>query len=994
MHRPGSTLIKRFQHGFLLTAIAFSMCPLFGQESANPIRFCSGRMNGNYNRLATRISQHPSLSRFQLQVKTTEGSYENAQLLRSGECDIALLQSDVAFLEHWNGRPFRALAPLYTEVVHAAARRELGFDEITDLLNSERALLIGIGEEGSGSASHALAILDELERLASDGKPNWESRYIRLDEAVQGLRQRTLDVVFVTSAIPVRSLKEAADDQVITLLEIDQQIIRQIRAKSPFLVLSEIPYQPYSGKRNIASLGVRALLVLSRKASDDLAAPLLESVYSLAGDKSLPFLADLSPTTGLEEVPIPTHPTSIKFHEQHRAALARFVQEYKNYIIPVVVLVIPFLLLRSRTALFIHQFMLLRIFVLLLCVWLGGASTMFLVEGTKNTAFNSFWKSAIAILHYLFSGLESKYPITTEGTVVSIVILSLGAAVVALFTATVVSLLVEQAFGIQRLRAKPSLFKLRGHVVIAGWSKRAERIIRQLRSNDLSKKPPVLVITSDKSKTNVRSRRSFKNVWVVEGACCDRATLKRADVTTARFALVLNDDPHHDQSGLLAVASTLAIEDLAPNVYTMAEANTRTTVEHLKACKADEVINVADLSGKLIAQVLITPRIMRVFDELLTFARGSQEFYFVPVPKRMAGSTFAEIQGQVFEGCDAVAVGFRTSDRKIVLNPRKRADKNGVPTASVTLREDDRLLVMADDSSALRRTAFVRVIEMFRNPPREEKAMPSLEESQATGRRAGRKEVKVGICGWNPESRDIIGQLQAQVITDKYKFSFKIICPPKTTLAEESEKKGAPQNVSFVFGDPLKRETLKNAGVSEFRSLVIVADRSTPEAAKYSDHRSLMVALAARELNKDLHLVVEVLESENREHFQSIKNLEIVSVEDLAEKIMAQTVISPGITEVFERLLTATKDTNEIYLAPVPEPWLGKTFSQVYQAILESRQEVCLLGYESLTARNDRVLILNPSREQQQRNGAVNWREYAMKEGDSLVVMAYEFPDW
>lgn len=217
MHRPGSTLIKRVRCEFILTAIAFSfsMCLLFGQELAEPIRFCSGRMNGNYNRLATRISQHPSLSRLHLQIRTTEGSYENTQLLRNGECDIALVQSDVAFLEHWNGRPFRALAPLYTEVVHAAARRELGFDEITDLLNFERALLIGIGEEGSGSASHALAILDELERQAADGKPNWESRYIRLDEAVQQLRQRRLDVVFVTSAIPVRSLKDASDDKVI-----------------------------------------------------------------------------------------------------------------------------------------------------------------------------------------------------------------------------------------------------------------------------------------------------------------------------------------------------------------------------------------------------------------------------------------------------------------------------------------------------------------------------------------------------------------------------------------------------------------------------------------------------------------------------------------------------------------------------------------------------------------------------------------------------------
>lgn len=916
-------------------------------------------------------------------------------MLRSGECEIALLQSDVAYLEHWNGRPFQALASLYNEVVHVAARRELGFDELTDLLNSERELQIGIGQEGSGSASHALTILDELGRLVRSGKPPWKSHFIGLGNAIERLRNRTLDIAFVTSAIPVTTLRDAAADKVVTLLEIDKQIVQQLRSMSPFLVLTEIPYQAYSGKRNIASVGLRALLVIRRDVPDDLVEPLLEAVYGLVGESEFPFLAKLSPTDGLDDIPIPIHPKSLEYHEKHRADLAMFVQEYRDYVIPIIILLIPFLLLRSKTALYIHQFMLGRILVLLVCVWLGGASTMFLIEGPKNTAFNSFGKSAIAILHYLFSGLESKYPITTAGTVVSILILSLGAAVVALFTATVVSLLVEQAFGIQRLRTKPSLFKLRSHVIIAGWSKRTERIIQQLRSKDLSKKPPVLVITSDSSKTSVRNRRKFKNVWVVEGSPCDRRTLRRADVAGARIALILNNDLNNGQSELQAVTSTLAIEGLAPGVYTMAEAGSPTAAEHLMSCRADEVVNVADLSEKLISQSVITPRIMRVYDELLTFGRDSQEIYFSSIPKEFDGSTFAEIQREIPMIYGAIPVGFRKKNgERIVLNPHKKSGKDGALGSKTPLNPGDNLLIMADDAATLQETFWKRLAARLRTEPKGEKIMPSLEKAEAGSRRTERREIKVGICGWNPESRDIIAQLQAPVISRKYKFSLKIICRPNVPVATESEKNGVPENVSFVFGDPLKREVLRNAGISEFRSLVIVADRSTPEAAKYSDHRSLMIALAARDLNKGLHLVVEVLESENREHFESIKDLEIVSVEDLAEKIMAQTVISPGITEVFERLLTATKDTNEIYLAPVPKPWLGKTFCEIYRGILESKEEVCLLGYESWNSQRDRVLILNPSRNRKERNGAVNWQEYEMNEGDSLVVMAYELPDW
>lgn len=46
--------------------------------------------------------------------------------------------------------------------------------------------------------------------------------------------------------------------------------------------------------------------------------------------------------------------------------------------------------------------------------------------------------------------------------------------------------------------------------------------------------------------------------------------------------------------------------------------------------------------------------------------------------------------------------------------------------------------------------------------------------------RRKRREIKVGICGWNPQSRDIIGQLQPPDISRKYEFSLKIICPPRT----------------------------------------------------------------------------------------------------------------------------------------------------------------------------------------------------------------------
>jgi hypothetical protein len=137
------------------------------------------------------------------------------------------------------------------------------------------------------------------------------------------------------------------------------------------------------------------------------------------------------------------------------------------------------------------------------------------------------------------------------------------------------------------------------------------------------------------------------------------------------------------------------------------------------------------------------------------------------------------------------------------------------------------------------------------------------------------------------------------------------------------------------------------------------------------------------------------LQSESCEHFQFIHQVELISVEEFAEKIISQAVANPGITDVFDRLLTATKDTNEIYIVRVPSIWCGKTFNDIYQWLVESEEEICLLGYETITEKSGkRTIVLNPCTNPTSNHGVVNWRNYKVKDGDALIVMAYEEPSW
>jgi voltage-gated potassium channel len=650
----------------------------------------------------------------------------------------------------------------------------------------------------------------------------------------------------------------------------------------------------------------------------------------------------------------------------------------------------------------LYRFDLVRILIILVVVWLMGASAMYLIEGAKNSNFRSFGRSALAILHYLFSGLEAKYPITVAGNVVSILILTLGAAIVTVFTATLVKLLVERALNVRHLRLKPSFrFRLEGHTLLVGWSKRSERIIRQLRSEDLRFRDPIVVVTDHRAETQLGNPRDLRNLWQVEGDAAKEETLRRCDVTSARTALVLPEPTSNGDENLSCLAAALAIDRLAPQVHTVVEARTPAILEHLAACRADEVINTALLADRLLSQALITPGVVRIYDELLSFGRDSQEIYAVEVPAELDRKTFQEV-AWALRGAEVVPLGFQASDmQKPRLNPfgGTRYGFRGGPEYKLRTGKGDRILLMADERWVLQRhfrTAPWRRL----NPWSRRTSMDESPEAQKLPHLEAQSphpilERRIAFCGWNDQAPDVIHQLQEQVVEARQRFHIRVVTERLTDDSISKKRVDVYKNVSFVFGDPTRQEVLANAGLAEVDSALILAEGLNGEDHRRADHRSLMVALAARAVDENLHLVAQVLESQHQEHFRRIPNLEIVSLEDLAEKLLAQAAISPGISAVYDNLLTATSDTNEIYLVAVPEPWLGCSFQQLYEKLLQDREEVILLGYATPSEPGaERVVVLNPRQHRRQRHGVVDWRGYELQPGDRLVALAYEQPDW
>lgn len=949
-------------------------------------RFVTASKEGTYWEVAKALSRYLP-SNVGVSLETSEGSYANAAALAVGEADIALLQSDVAYLEYLRRDSFVALAPLYMEPIHILARRELGLTSLADLSTrpTEKPWKIILPPPDSGSVMHARLL---LQRLDLDGKqaPRGSKS---LSEALAAIRLREADLTFVTSITPHTGVMEAAQEGAITILELDRDLVAYLSERNPFFMPAEISYDSYPDmRRDVRTLGTEALLVVRPTVPEVVTEALLRAVSQLHDDPvwgkrlfSMPRIPRI-----IQSSPVPFHPRAEEFFLDLAPWTHLVAIWLERWLVPVLVLaaVLAFLSLLPRVGYVLHQYVLGWVIGFMVLVWLVGAGLMHFLEADKNTDFRTFGSSCVAILHYLFSGLESKYPVTREGTALSILLLVCGVIIVGVFTATLVRLVVARTLRIRRLRLKPSWpFRLRDHVVVVGWSHRVERLLRQLRSNDRVLPSPVVVMTRNAAEARVYGSGSLRNVWVVEGDASARETLERAQVDTASTALLLQDpeNPELEGAGLVAVAH--ALESTRRAIHTVVEVTDDRTSEALDWVKVDEPVNASRLARRLLTQAVICPGVLAVYNELLTFGQGSQELYQAHVPQKVVGRTWTEAATTLADH-PALLLGYRDQAGTVHFNPPRSRPADQPGSAGRRLTAEDRLMILADNPRALRR----RWLRWPRRWPHRScfDGESPVAHSMATDR-------KLVICDWSERAAHLVHQLRDPVVVARRTFDVTVIHDEMAT------SENPPADLSVVTGDAVHRDTLHRAGIPEADTLVLLAPVETRLSARAIDHRSLMICLSARNLaeeaNHQLRIVAEVLDSRHQEQFRRIPGVEVVLVQEVVEKILAQAALQPHISELYMKLLTTDADSNEIYLTAVPESLIGVSFVEAYRVLLQGAEhEVVLLGFEAALEDGRRQVVLNPGR---CRDGW--WRTRSLRDRpldprDRLVVMAYREPAW
>jgi Trk K+ transport system NAD-binding subunit len=253
------------------------------------------------------------------------------------------------------------------------------------------------------------------------------------------------------------------------------------------------------------------------------------------------------------------------------------------------------------------------------------------------------------------------------------------------------------------------------------------------------------------------------------------------------------------------------------------------------------------------------------------------------------------------------------------------------------------------------------------------------------------------ICNWNQQAPNIIKEL-TRIQPER---PIILILPDSEILPHRIRKQY--KNVIVVLGQSSDYKTLIRAEVETASAIIILSEDTEDELA---DTISILTALMIENINPAIHTCVELKKSKNKRHFGKTKVDEIVCIDELTEKLLAQASINPGLSQFYLDLLTSEPTSNEIYKIDVPPAFVGKPYGHLKKRLFNFHEEnIILMGIERGEEDNEnqmrnKIKILPKKKEEKSKDKKQPVEHYhlpftekdTLNIGDKLFVISYHRP--
>ncbi|HID27028.1 MAG TPA: TAXI family TRAP transporter solute-binding subunit, partial [Methanosarcinales archaeon] len=250
--------------------------------TSNKIIFATGGTGGIYYPLGGAIAKviNDADLGFEIEVKSTGGSVENARLVSSNKATLAIMQNDQAYyamhgmvaFENRALKNIRAIASLYPETIQIITNKNSGITSVVDLKGKK----IAVGAKGSGTVENTKQILEVYGISMNDIKPIYSS----FSEATVLLKHNQIDAAFLTAGAPTSAVTELSESIPIKIIPIEIAKANELTARYPYYEQDVIKAGAYSGVLDdVPTVAVMAILVTNKEADNTMIYKITKTIF-------------------------------------------------------------------------------------------------------------------------------------------------------------------------------------------------------------------------------------------------------------------------------------------------------------------------------------------------------------------------------------------------------------------------------------------------------------------------------------------------------------------------------------------------------------------------------------------------------------------------------------------------------------------------------------------------------------------------------------------
>lgn len=253
-------------------------------------------------------------------AESTGGSVENVNLIRGGDLDFGVAQSDVQYnAVHGEGQfdqpveNLRAVFSLHPEPFTVVARADAGIETFEDLQGKR----VNIGNPGSGQR----ALMDLLmERYGWTNSDFEVASELRPAEQGAALCDNNIDAFVYSVGHPSAGITEPTTTCDAVIVEVSGDIVDQLIEENDYYFRATIPGGMYRGTdEDVETFGVGATVVASADVSDEIVYTVVKAVFDNFEDfKNLhPAFAVLEQESMFSQgLSAPLHPGAERYFEE------------------------------------------------------------------------------------------------------------------------------------------------------------------------------------------------------------------------------------------------------------------------------------------------------------------------------------------------------------------------------------------------------------------------------------------------------------------------------------------------------------------------------------------------------------------------------------------------------------------------------------------------------------------------------------------------------